>query len=243
VFYDRGRYITAGGFNATDEFLASWSTMDALPDITAVNPGGGNNFAFIYSMITHRERFLQAPNYEFTQEVTDYGHGPYAHEANYHALAGSFILLSKWFNFMKERGVYDNTRIILVSDHGFFPNDRPDLHKFPDLIKLPNGDYLLTYACLLMEKDFGASGPLKTSELFSTNADVPYLATEGLIAGPIDPFTGKALRHTDESALITTSNAAMPEGGASSFDVKRGEWLQVEGDIRRPENWKLIDGQ
>ena len=38
--------------------------------------------------------------------------------AHYHANAAALLRLGEWFDWMREQGVYDNTRIIIVSDHG-----------------------------------------------------------------------------------------------------------------------------
>lgn len=31
----------------------------------------------------------------------------------------AMLRLGEWFDYLREEGVYDNTRIILVSDHGY----------------------------------------------------------------------------------------------------------------------------
>ena len=37
---------------------------------------------------------------------------------HYHVNISSFAVLGDWFDYLRENGVYDNTRIILVADHG-----------------------------------------------------------------------------------------------------------------------------
>ena len=37
----------------------------------------------------------------------------------YQIQAAAFEMLGKWFDQLREQGVYDNTRIIIVSDHGW----------------------------------------------------------------------------------------------------------------------------
>ena len=37
---------------------------------------------------------------------------------HYQTNMAALIQLGKWFDFMRQNGVYDNTRIILVADHG-----------------------------------------------------------------------------------------------------------------------------
>ena len=91
-----------------------------------------------------------------------------------------------------ENGVYDNTRIILVSDHG-----QPLAHA--DEFMLEDGNDRSFFNPLLMVKDFN-SKEFTTSEVFMTNADVPTLAMKELIENPINPFTGKKMDSTEKTA-------------------------------------------
>jgi arylsulfatase A-like enzyme len=70
---------------------------------------------------------------------------------------------------LKENNAYDNTRIIIVSDHG------GNISNISNNITLPNGTPLASYTALLMVKDFDAQGRLKTDNTFMTNADMPSL--------------------------------------------------------------------
>ena len=38
--------------------------------------------------------------------------------AHYQINMAAMLQLANWFDYMRENGVYDNTRIILVADHG-----------------------------------------------------------------------------------------------------------------------------
>ena len=88
--------------------------------------------------------------------------------SHYHANMASLIKLAEWFDFLRENDVYDNTRIILVSDHGY------SLDQFEELVlntgknKTENIEW---YYPLLLVKDFG-SKEFSVSEEFMTNADV-----------------------------------------------------------------------
>lgn len=91
-----------------------------------------------------------------------------------------FNILGTYMKYLKENGVYDNTRIIIVSDHGHWGQSHTNL------------PYKITaYNPLLFVKDFNKSGEYKTDMTFMTNADAPILAVNGLISNPINPFTGK----------------------------------------------------
>ena len=66
---------------------------------------------------------------------------------HYQTNMAAMLQLGKWFDYMRENGVYDNTRIILVSDHG------KDLNQ-DNSFKLADGTDKALYYPLLMVKDF-----------------------------------------------------------------------------------------
>ena len=85
--------------------------------------------------------------------------------ADYHCNMATMIELSEWFDYLKENDVYDNTRIILVADHGIssFGVNNSD---YSDL-KLDEDTNVFSYNPLLMVKDFksrtGSQGQVSRS--------------------------------------------------------------------------------
>jgi arylsulfatase A-like enzyme len=155
----------------------------------------------------------------------------------------AFLLLGKWFDFLKENGVYDNTRIIIVSDHG-----RNVVTHLEDGVILPNGEMLEMYQALLLVKDFDAPplsaqsvspGELPVDRTFMTNADVPVLATRGLIPSAKNPFTGKIFQSEKADGITLTTNFLwnIEQHFKNMYNIKPGEWLYVREDIFKPENW------
>jgi arylsulfatase A-like enzyme len=192
--------------------------------------------------LAHEPAFLQAPDYTIPAVTsTNKGNGPFALAKSYHVNAASLLLLGKFFTGLKACGVYDNTRIIIVSDHGI--NDFSD---FPGNITLPNGECLEFYAALLMVKDFGASthtaGDILTDDSFMTNADMPFLATEKLISNPVDPYTMRALpTEKDSGVTITTSQRfGWQQQSGNLFNIAPDAWLHVHDNIFNPANWEKV---
>jgi arylsulfatase A-like enzyme len=158
----------------------------------------------------------------------------------YHVAMATMLRLADWFDYMRENGVYDNTKIILVADHGY------NLGQLPNMIMdMGNGETedCTFYYPLLMVKDYGATG-FEISEEFMTNADVPTLATDGAIENPVNPFTGKPINNAEKYAhdqLVIVSRQW-------SSDVNNGDtyiadkWASVHTDIRNPENWSFYTG-
>ena len=160
---------------------------------------------------------------------------------HYHANMATFLRLGEWFDYLREQGVWDNTRIILVSDHG------KELYQFWSLYP-PEGekDYKLdleVYCPLLMVKDFGST-EFTTSTEFMTNADVPTLATAGLIENPTNPFTGNPINSDEKTAhpqyLIASDQWDV--NGNNGYTFKPGRWIEIKDDIWERDNWVIYFG-
>ncbi|MFA6775361.1 MAG: membrane protein insertase YidC [Sphaerochaetaceae bacterium] len=240
--YDKGEYLNALNhkldFNVLGEiFVNHYSTMVALPYITDFNDGKGN-LNMMDNEMTHEDRLLQAPDYVPVPKPKLLASTPFPREPLYHVDAGAFRLLGVWFDYLKKNGVYDNTKIIIVSDHGFALEE-----KMKDNFPLPNGDQLSWYRALLMVKDFGSDGPLKTDDTFMTNADVPALSLQGIVADPVNPYTGHpiAMDGKKDGIVITTSimwNVSFVNKDQPYLPISKGDWLSVHDDIFDPSNWK-----
>ena len=94
---------------------------------------------------------------------------------------------------------------------------------------------------LLMVKDFNSTG-FTVSEEFMTNADVPVIATEGLIENPLNPFTGNPINSQFKNGPQTVFllNDCEPSASSgSTFDP--GAWFIFEGgDPHNAENWTYV---
>ena len=134
---------------------------------------------------THENLFLQAPLYRPQLTVTDYGNSRFSKEAWYHSNAAAINRLSDFFAFLKNNDVYDNTRIILVSDHAVFYASYLLKTSLPFIIEQFNP--------ILFFKDFNTNGDMKTDMIFMSNADVVSMAINGIIDNPVNPFTGNAI--------------------------------------------------
>ncbi len=243
-------FIKATGINSA--FADSFNTLQALDDITEVKSDNENNFLMISNSSTHEPQLLQMPDYTLSQNVDNSEYfskhingitvdgktlqmdGLYQ-VSHYHINMASFIELGNWFDYMRQNGVYDNTRIVLVSDHG------RDTNQLEELV-LKNGYTIEMFFPLLMVKDFNATG-FKTDNTFMTTADVPYLATQGVIDNPTNPFTGKPIT-TDEK---TAHEQLIPLSTVFSTDTNNGntfipgKWASVKDNIWDKKNWKFYN--
>ena len=234
--YDDGKWLSLSNNNnqLTDVFLDDYAFMDSLVKITSFTETSDTYTAF-YARISHNGVILQAPDYTPVLNVTDRGSGPLANDVRFHVMMSSFLLLGKWFEYLRENGVYDNTRIILVADHGRSSSN------VPENITLPNGGKLFDYNTLLMIKDFDASGGLVKSDAFMTNADVPLLALDNLINNPVNPFTSGPLQYDkDNGAYIATIGALSSyRHSKNKFNISDNKWLLVKDNVFDPANWTI----
>ena len=149
----------------------------------------------------------------------------------------SYLLVGEWLDWMRAEGVYDNTRIIIVADHGF------GLEQFPELTKDGEFDVERVNPMLLV-KDFDAHG-FHTSDEFMTNADVPTLAMEGIISDPVNPFTGEPVDMDEKTAhdqMVTMShNWGVDVNNGTTFDTSGSPWYSVHDDIFDMDNWQKVE--
>ncbi|GHT56164.1 membrane protein [Spirochaetia bacterium] len=249
--YDKGDWLTTDSLNEsiaqhtegalTMDTVNNYSILDFLPRLTAIedNPSdtsSAGTFTIFYNNLPHEPAFLQAPDYTPTAAVSNFGDSPFAHNPHYHTNMASFLLLSRWFEYLKENDVWDNTRIIITSDHGWggtyanSPLENTAAQRFT-----PIGNELSYYHPWLFVKDFGSRTPFTEDHTFMTLADVPALATEGVIDDPKNPFTGVPLQKgAPGGAFIPTTYRTPLE---YTFDIRDGEWLHVHDDIFDPANW------
>jgi hypothetical protein len=239
--YDKGNWLTIKNDKnnqLTDTIINDYAYLDTLDKITSVTETG-DTYTSIYAHLPHSAAFLQAPYYIPVQTVTDRGSNLFANDGRFHLMTASFLMLGRWFEFLKKNEIYDNTRIILVSDHGRGSAD------FPGNIMLPNGDSLQSFNPILMVKDFNAQGAPNNSDIFMTNGDVPILALEGIIENPVNPFTKIPLRSDKDNGIVITTIGAVStyRHNKNTYNINKNQWLYVKDNIFDSANWKIFSNQ
>ena len=249
--YDAGRYLTSNENNDVSQaFSNHYSALCHLSDMTGVTDKEENTFLMMSNKTTHEETMLQMPDYEPTLVVDN---TPYLDQANY-ILDGvplkmkddrqiehycvnmaSFLKLGEWLDYLRENEVFDNTRIIIVSDHG------SALHQL-ERMEFSLLD-VMAYNPMLLVKDFGAE-EFSTDDSFMTNGDTPSLAMENLIADPVNPFTGNRItmdaKHEGTQKVTSSYHWRIKRNNGTVFDTSDGVWLSVHDDIFVEENWEQV---
>jgi len=131
--------------------------------------------------------------------------------------------ITEWFEWMKRKDVYDNTKVIIVADHG---SDEDQVY------------YEGAVNPLLMVKDYGARGPLKTSPALMVNADALSLICSGI--GSCEGVEPDPTKHTLKNRSATFSLTHWEDyevrKNKKTFDIYK-TYVITEEDIKNP-NWR-----
>ena len=236
-------------------FMWEYFTVKSLDQMTRVDDGKENHFIYFATDITHDVEMLQEPEYEpsnvvdnkkydknhsnrfmrkgefmWVRDAKDYKH--------YQCDVLAYTLIGRWLDYLKEEGVYDNTRIIIVADHGYYLENFPEMLQHDEIGTKLDGE---AFAPLLMVKDFNSRGDLKTSEEFMTNADTPYLATKDLVKDPVNPFTGKQITDQGKKGTITVFHSNNWNiRNNNGYVYQPGDWFSLKDSIWKKENWGYL---
>lgn len=240
-FYDAVRYYNTINPNLSynDEppaFMREYILMENLSHLTGITDNNDTYTAFI-SNLAHEPSILQAPDYVFSKEVDNSNYdSQFKNRSDYCVNAASYRFIAEWLRYLKRNDVYDNTRIIFVSDHG-----SRALHPDGNNPKLPDERNTVDrYQALLLVKDFDQRSPLVINNDFMTLCDVPYLAAHGVLDSLENPYTGNELtmKGKENGFYVTSTEEPDPPVNPYKFSITKDEWFIVKDNILNPENWK-----
>jgi hypothetical protein len=237
--YDDGWYLSADNEGDSNlGFINAYAVLDFLPQLTEYTAASPSAL-LITNNTPHNLAFLQYPDYTPAETVTDKGGGMFSQSEYYHVNNAFYLKFGEWLVELKRHGVYDNTRIIIVSDHGAGVDARLSEIDIP----VP-GERRESYNPLLLVKDFYTHGELKTDMDFMTNADVPALTLKGIVNEPVNPFTGSPIdtKPKQDGVYITTNHLPLPpHHGKFTFKITGDQWLRVHNNIFDPDNWEKAE--
>ena len=232
-------------------FESEYYALKAVDQMTNITQDG-NNMVIFANKSTHDMSMLSEPEYEpkYYIDNTEYDKThkdrfildgkalPMETPAQYlffEMNTAALISVGRWLDYLKEQGVYDNTRIIVVADHAY------GVRQYEELI-FNNDDAEFdaqAYIPLLLYKDFGSHG-FNVSDEFMTNADTPALATQGLVNDAVNPFTGNKLFAPEKKKgpqnVIFSGSWDVLKNGTNTFD--KSQWYSVKDNVWERSNWK-----
>ena len=236
AIYYRGTYYNSKIVEYSNNFFDWYSCLAVLPVITSFT-SSQDSFILMTNEVTHTT--IGNDEISLTGD-TLLSHTDIHYKENFLALNA----LGEWFALLKSHGVYDNTRIIIVSDHGIGQGEREQELFSTFKLNDESGYSKNSFRSLLLYKDFDAQGEILTDMTFMTTADVPILSLEGIVDNPVNPFTGNQLDASGKSSgvFVTTGGRDglwMPEHSKSEyiFTVPDDSWYHVKDNIFIDSNW------
>ena len=250
--YSDGAYLSASAIGvASRSLLAQYGMLMELPELSEVTDGSGT-FVQLGNTATHEPALLQLPDYTPASNVDNVGledpsrftlngrtvrMDTFERLAHYHVNISTLMQLGQWFDWMRSQGVYDNTRIIIVADHGFtlsqFEGWEIDKHMDIEMVNP-----------LFMVKDFDAHG-FTTSNEFMTNADTVPIAVADIMEDPRNPFTGNRLtsdaKNAHEQLISGSRQWVTNRNDGKTFDSSDAPWYAVSTNIFDLNNWRVIE--
>lgn len=207
-----------------------WDTLSSLHYLSEQSDFSSDSptFTFIGNDLTH-EPYILRDNYSLYNKSSTY------EDEHYFVNRLAMKKIAAFLDFLKKNKAYDNTRIIIVSDHGF-PLELEGAENFIDR-KRP-----FTYNPLLLFKDFNAAGEIITDKSLMTNADTLFLAKQDLKVSNVNPYTGKEFIQ-EKDAPIRVHEVIKSENDASLLKNKRIFTLRnnltwiVSGEVLNGRNW------
>jgi membrane protein insertase Oxa1/YidC/SpoIIIJ len=239
IIYDSGWYWGTDNMGRSIiNFINSYAILDFLPELTSFE-SEEQAALLITNELTHEEVWLHGEDFKPSEIPTAIGNGKFAYSGTYHSNTALYLKLGEWFDFLRENGVYDNTRIIIAADHGIGVGDL--LSNEPLSIK---GESREKYNPVFLFKDFNSHGTLSINKDFMTNADIPFFTLNGLIENPTNPFTGNPIttQPKKDGILITTYHAPMAGNhGKYVFNIKKNQWMRLHDSIYEASNWENFE--
>ncbi len=244
--YQHGSYwSTDSNLNDLSTLIDNFAPLSFLKELTSISDTESGSYSCLVNELTHSSYFLQAPEYLPSNNVSNFGSSSFSKNSAYHTQIAAFKMLGKWLDYLKENDIYDNTRIVIVSDHGCDKTEA-DFEKDAELDKKVAGSKYSGrghYHCLLMFKDFNSNGKMITDNSFMTNADTVSLLLKDFDKTFTNPFTNKTIpldtaSFKENGIYLTSSDAHKPVyNDTYLFSIKDNEWWHVKENIFESKNW------
>ena len=214
--------------------FSEYSFFDLLPEISNSH-SLQNTFKYFHSCFTHIPYGVGEDGnlVDFNTQYPDEEHKSFIFGESAYYSAKKFIsLVVAYTDWLKANGLYDNTSIILVSDHG---NDYSENNPLtPDGIEaaLPR-DTFNRLNSLFMVKPAGAAGSIREDNAFASNGDIHAALQKAL--GLESTYAGSNIKvGVSPKADFTSSRANFRTDGVSRYTI-----YKVTDSIFDPKNWQV----
>ena len=174
---------------------------------------------YVHTILTHFPYYSQP---DCSAKGNKYNTNSY--EGNYNVVSCQILLFKELIHTLKSLKVYDQTMIIIASDHS---NHAPDNKPFGlDMV--------------FAVKPFGATGQIKYSDARVTNSDVPAIACE--VIGNCSKYGGNNpfKNPKNQRKLLTNIIGAWPKNYSEMKKYNDIKFYEVEGDLYNKDNYQEV---
>ncbi len=236
IFTEESEFRSTG---IADEFMKAYTALQHLPAMTKTDGSAQNTFMILSNTTTHDVTMLQEPAF-VPQKIVDNTEYEAAHKVrtavsgrplelktaeqmeHYQSDTAALMQLAQWFRFLRENGLWENTRILVVSDHGYEMGLNHILTGSGEGANaLDPYDGVMAYNALMMIKDFGSGNEFTVDNSFMTIADMPSEAMRGLIENPVNPFTGNPVsedaKYSEDEQYVMLTDWRIAENHGNRF--------------------------
>ena len=232
-FYDdKGWFLNSLNINSS---IFTYAMLNYTKYFININENG-NYYNVIHNDITHEPFYFTSdflPHLKLNK-VNDADIIVYKDDnsvRHFYANIASINCITNFITYLKKNNIYDNTKIIIVSDHGRNVNTKA----FDKNIEFANW-----YNALLMYKDFNSKGEIKIDTNFMTIADTPYLATKH-IPNIKNPFNNKLITNDYKTngayILMPVNDLSKQFSNRYNFN----QYYYVKDNIFDIDNWKKFE--
>ena len=241
--YSRGTWM--GG---STQALKTMLLKSFIPDLAVIQfmdkfiqvDNGKSTFKVIYNHLSHPPCFLESDSLQLVMDPYPDTDGQDKHvnglyPEHYYTEVHMMNFIANFIAALKNAGIYDNTRIVLVSDHDF--TDCWQLNINPAWKKMVYN----WPSALLMFKDFDSHGDLITSNALMSIEDTSALLIAGIAEAP-GIYTLEELKKLSSSDRIRIhcGHSIVPPKMNETLYSLDGGVFQVKGTMFKPENWTRI---
>ena len=236
------------------DFINAYEALCSLEDMTIVTNETEDTFLSFYNCTAHAPMLLSEPDYVPAMDVDNSEYDSTNADrfsidgeeinvttewrmAHYHVNMAMMLKLGEWLDYLRREGVYDNSRIIIVADHGKNLGCLDSM-----LFGTEYYEDAMWYNPLLLVKDF-YSTESSVNTTFMTNADTPNLAFQNLILSPTNPATGTMVddhaKYDDVVHVLFTEDFEVRDNNGNTF--LPGKWYALKNqNVLDAKNWSFI---
>lgn len=229
--YRRGKWMHT--VYVLDMAVDNYAMLDGLPQWSGTKPEG-NVYKFLLNELTHNPWRMDAETcmptsddpYPATPGSTQKVDGIIPE--HYISEVCGIRALTRWFEWMKAEGVYDNTQIIIASDH--------DEHDSASLGRVFDGEYPGRAHALLLVKNRNSRGAMLENSSPMTSADLRLLIEKDLAGAGRAGFEPWSDPRRERWHAV----GAWQKGPDSDTGYHVNELYKVTGTMFKRENWERV---